>query len=94
MHKIAIVANNKPETQDVYEKLHQAIIASDALQIDDDQPDVAISIGVDGKEFKHNSPIKEIRYEVAPKEANFVTFKGPAFWERVDKSFIGTENND
>jgi NAD+ kinase len=271
MHKIAIAANNKPETQDVYKKLHQAIVASDALQIDDDHPDIAISIGgdgtlmsafhkyfesnnqigligihtghlgfytwhdlpiekiintlsqpkismtlvpllqatvtlengekavltalneitfrrsiqtikadiqlnndlfekfngdglcvstptgstaynkslggaivsptlkaiqmsemssinnrvyrtisssivigesesitvipkpgledyyfigVDGKEFKHNSPIKEIRYEVAPKEANFVTFKGPAFWERVDKSFIGTENND
>lgn len=50
-------------------------------------------IGVDGKEFKHNSPIKEIRYEVAPKEANFVTLEGPAFWKRVDKSFIGTENN-
>lgn len=51
-------------------------------------------IGVDGKEFKHKSPIKEIRYVVSPKSAYFVNFRKPAFWLRVHQSFIGSENND
>lgn len=51
-------------------------------------------IGADGNEFKHTSPIKEVRYEVSPKVAHFVSFRKPAFWRRVHQSFIGSDNND
>lgn len=51
-------------------------------------------IGADGNEFKHVSPIKEIKYEVSPKVAYFVNFRKPAFWPRVHQAFIGPDDID
>lgn len=40
MTKVAIIANNKKETQDVYHKLQDAIAKQSALPIDEDKQDV------------------------------------------------------
>lgn len=48
-------------------------------------------VGVDGAEFRHTVPIKEIKYQVSPHSINFIRFRNPQFWRRVRQSFISGE---